>query len=147
MCYFVFADHLRIKQGAEVFFRVTQVCTVRGVPWIAMPDPEFHGDNPMTSRNLFEALRADVRAKFELISSVHELGAAHREVVGALGGLRDSVQRLTQSSPAESVDRSTMADLMVFEELLAILGESLVAHKSAIDAALFDTRTKHSVES
>ena len=98
----------------------------------------------MTERTLYEALRADVRAKFDLIRSLYAVREGCRFATNALAHLGESIQARDEAGPDAERDRMVIADLLTVETLLQDLSYRIETHKRAVDAGLFGTdRTEH----
>lgn len=91
----------------------------------------------MSTRTLFDAVRADTRAKLGVIRSLSDVNRAFDHVSGCLDCVRETIERRDKATPSADPDREVHADLLALDTLVAELALQLSELKLAIDDGLF----------
>lgn len=91
----------------------------------------------MKDHTLFDALRADVRAKSDLIRSLYAVREGCRFATNAVTHLGESIQVRDEAGPDPERDRLVIADLLTVETLVQDLAHRIKVHKRAVEVGLF----------
>ena len=91
----------------------------------------------MTTTTLIQALRADARAKLELVHTLDDLYKAASVLTEAIALIRTAPEDRPYVSPDEDPARRLAGDLLMLETARADLVARLDAHGRALEAGLF----------
>ena len=90
----------------------------------------------MTTTSLLDAVRADMRARLAVISSLYDLDQGIKEVSQMLVSVRDETARQREASPSDETLAPLAADLLTLDTFIQDLADRLLVHRRAVETAL-----------
>ena len=90
----------------------------------------------MTTTSLLDAVRADMRARLAVISSLYDLDQGIKEASQILDTVRDETARRREASPSDENLAPLAADLLTLDTFIQDLADRLLVHRRAVETAL-----------
>ena len=139
LLYILFADFLTASMKAcpidgTLGFQSAAICraTAADLPPLAANPRTYI----MTTTSLLDAVRAEMRARLAVISSLYDLDQGIKEVSQMLDSVRDETARQREASPSNETLAPLTADLLTLDTFIQDLADRLLVHRRAVETAL-----------
>ncbi|MGC9269881.1 hypothetical protein [Acidiphilium sp.] len=86
----------------------------------------------MSDYTLFDAVRAELRARRTLIRTSAGMTSALEALAGAMRGFRASIEASPELAQVECAQRQLLADLLTLELFVEELGDQVTEHRNRL---------------